>query len=65
MKTLEQAFANGLEDVSKYCLRYGQIVEDSSASYVKGHWRRYVISIDGKQVLLIKENGWTTGAMIL
>lgn len=66
MKTIDDVFAQqGLEDIAKHCLRYGVIVGDESGEYVKGFWRRYEIVIDGKHVLLVKENGNTTGAMIL
>jgi hypothetical protein len=66
METIDEIFQQqGLEDIAKHCLRYGKIVEDDSAEFVKGHWRRYVIEIDGKRIFIMKENGNTTGAAIL
>lgn len=62
--TIQNAFDQGMEVFAKHCLRYGTIVQDDSGEYVKGHWRRYVIAIQGEQAFIVKENGVTTGAMI-
>lgn len=63
--TLQDAFNKGMEYFAKHCLRYGTIVDDISGTYYKGHWRDYLIDIQGERVRIHKENGNTTGAIIL
>lgn len=63
MKALA-AYAQGYEAFAKYCLRYGNIIKDTKGEQNGNHWRKYVISIDGWEAHIYKENGVTRNACL-
>lgn len=58
------AYGKGYEEFSKYCLLYGNIIKDVRGEDNKGHWRKYVISIDGWKAHIFKHNGVTLNACL-
>lgn len=59
-----QAYSQGYEAFAKYCLRYGNIIKDIRGEDDNGHWRKYVISVDGWKAHIFKHNGDTINACL-
>lgn len=64
MKTAVQAYGMGREYFRKHCLQYGVIVRDTKHEDATGHYRKYIINIEGWQAHISMHNGVVVAASL-